>query len=197
MSRIASRYSAIASSSFPWASRAIAEVVVGLGGVGLEPDRLCAVRRSPRPASRRYSLTLGNLGVGLRAVPADSGTTGPPRASRRWPRLPKKASACSTPPGGRRTDRRDLGLVTLGSRQEATGAEARRLVGREGGTTSRASRTARISHRVGLSRWSSSRSRRRFASDTSRLSRTYQESVDGARPRFVIVAANTETCQRA
>ena len=34
------RYSAIASSSFPWSRRAYAEVVVGLGVVGLEPDRL-------------------------------------------------------------------------------------------------------------------------------------------------------------
>ena len=38
LSRIASRYSAIASSSFPW-SQGDAEVVVGLGVVGLEPDR--------------------------------------------------------------------------------------------------------------------------------------------------------------
>ena len=51
LSRSASRYSAIASSSFPWSVQGIAEVVVGLGIVGLEPQRRRGTRRSPRPAS--------------------------------------------------------------------------------------------------------------------------------------------------
>ena len=40
LSRIASRNAAIASSHLPLAAQGVAEVVVGLGGVGLEPDRL-------------------------------------------------------------------------------------------------------------------------------------------------------------
>ena len=39
-SRIASRYSAAASDSFPCSCQGVAEVVVGQGEVGLEPDRL-------------------------------------------------------------------------------------------------------------------------------------------------------------
>ena len=38
--RIASRHAAMASSSFPWSFRVIAEAIVGQGEVGLEPDRL-------------------------------------------------------------------------------------------------------------------------------------------------------------
>ena len=67
-SRMASRYSAIASSSFPWASRAIAETGVGLGEVGLEPDRLAVLGdrlgRLPLPVQGGAEVGVGLGDVG-------------------------------------------------------------------------------------------------------------------------------------